>query len=261
MIKVDNLSYNIGNSEILRDISLSLPKGGITALIGPNGAGKSSLLSHIARLVPTKSGEIFVDEMNVRTCDTAELAKKLAILPQMNDAAPRLSVRDLVSFGRYPHSKGRLTKTDRDHINAALTAFDLDKMENRPLDALSGGQRQKALLAMIFAQGTDYLLLDEPLNNLDIAGARGLMAQLQRTASNENRTIVIVLHDINYALAYADHVVVMAEGQIIAEGAPQTIITEELIQNTYGTDSALIEASGRKIVDVGPTKLRLADAH
>lgn len=250
MIQITDLSHQIGGTQILNDITLTLPKGGITALIGPNGAGKSTLLSLVARLTPIQQGQISVDSRDIANTDTGELAKHLAILPQIQDAAPRLSVRDLVAFGRYPHSRGRLTTEDKQIIDTSLTAFGLQDMKSRAIDTLSGGQRQKALLAMIFAQGTDYLLLDEPLNNLDIAGSRSLMAELRKISDTENRSIVIVLHDINYALAYADHLVVMANGQIAAQGKPTEIITEDLIAKTYGTNAKIAEVNGRKLVDV-----------
>lgn len=252
MILIRNLSHTIAGKPILHDISLDVPRSGITALIGPNGAGKSTLLSLMARLMPRQQGQITLDGHDISTHDTAALARTLAILPQIQDAAPRLSVADLVAFGRYPHSRGRLTVEDHQIIDRALDAFHLTDLRNRALETLSGGQRQNALLAMIFAQGTDYLLLDEPLNNLDIAAARGLMAQLRRLANDQGRTIVIVLHDINYALAYADHLVVMAKGGIAATGTPSEVVTEDLIHRIYGTDAAIITHQDRRIVDVGP---------
>jgi iron complex transport system ATP-binding protein len=251
MIQIQNLSHRIGQALILRDISLTLPKGGITALIGPNGAGKSTLLSLIARLNPLQAGRITVDELDVCQTNSRTLAKRLAILPQIQDAAPRLSVRDLVSFGRYPHSRGRLSAEDHAIIEDALKTFHLTPLHNRALDTLSGGQRQKALLAMIFAQQTEYLLLDEPLNNLDIAGSRGLMQQLRQVSREQGRTIVIVLHDINYALAYADHLVAMADGTVVAQGRPADVVTERLLSRTYGTDAAILKQGGRVLVDVG----------
>ncbi|KIC47843.1 ATP-binding cassette domain-containing protein [Tateyamaria sp. ANG-S1] len=252
MISIRNIDYDIAGKAILRDVSLDMPKHGVTALIGPNGAGKSTLLSLIARLLPLQHGRVTVDGHDIATCDTAALARILAILPQIQDAAPRLSVSDLVAFGRYPHSRGRLTDQDGAIIDAALAAFQLTDLRNRALDTLSGGQRQNALLAMIFAQGTDYLLLDEPLNNLDIAASRRLMAQLRGLADEQGRTVVIVLHDINYALAYADHLVVLAEGRVAAMGNPEEVVTDDLINRIYGTDAAVINHNNRRIVDVGP---------
>lgn len=252
MISIRNVTHQIAGKPILRDVSLDLPRHGISALIGPNGAGKSTLLSLVARLMPLQGGSIAVDGHDLKACDTAALARILAILPQIQDTAPRLSVADLVAFGRYPHSRGRLTAEDHQVINMALDAFHLTDMRGRALDTLSGGQRQNALLAMILAQETDYLLLDEPLNNLDIAASRRLMRQLRTLADDQGRSVVIVLHDINYALAYADHLVVMTEGRVVATGAPGEVISDDFVNKVYGTDAAVIDHAGRRIVDVGP---------
>ena len=252
MISIRNVTHKIAGKPILLDVSADLPKRGITALIGPNGAGKSTLLSLVARLEPLQAGAITVDGQDITTCDTGALARVLAILPQIQDAAPRLSVADLVAFGRYPHSHGRLSAGDYQIIDRSIEAFRLSDIRTRGLDTLSGGQRQNALLAMIFAQGTDYLLLDEPLNNLDIAAARRLMAQLRTLAEAQARSVVIVLHDINYALAYADHLVVMAGGRVVATGVPGDVIADVFVQHVYGTAAAVIDHAGRRIVDVGP---------
>ncbi|WP_439957623.1 ATP-binding cassette domain-containing protein [Paracoccus albicereus] len=204
MIRITDLSHNLGTSRVLHGIDLTIPKGQITALIGPNGAGKSTLLSLIARLDTPLSGRIDVDELQVGACPTDVLARRLAILPQTPEIAPRLSVAELVGFGRYPHHKGRPTPEDRARVSDAIALLSLDGLAHRSLDTLSGGQRQRALLAMTVAQDTDYLLLDEPLNNLDIAASRSLMTLLRRLCEDFGRTVVVVLHDINYASRYAD---------------------------------------------------------
>ena len=197
MIQVSQLSYDLGGTRILNDVNLDIAEGEITALIGPNGAGKSTLLSLIARVMPYRIGAISVDELRIGQCDTRTLAKRLSILPQTPQIAPRLSVRDLVFLGRYPHHRGRPGPHDRGLVAQALTLFDLNGLADRALDDLSGGQRQRALLAMIFAQDTEYMLLDEPLNNLDIAASRNLMKLLRTLCAQYDRTIVIVQHDIN----------------------------------------------------------------
>lgn len=237
MIVVEDLSYSVANAQILTDVSVTLPKGGITALIGPNGAGKSSLFSHIARLLPMQSGRITVDGMDVAPANRRELARKLAILPQQVHFATRLTVKELVQFGRYPHCQGRLRKEDHEMVEASLNAFGLMPLADRFLDTLSGGQRHKAHVAMTYAQDTDYLLLDEPLNNLDIAASRALMALLRRLADEEGKTIVIVLHDINFAAQYADHLVVLKEGRIEREGTPANMVTGALLADVFGTDA------------------------
>lgn len=248
MIVVENLTYHVGQTEILKDVSVTLPKGGITALIGPNGAGKSSLLSHIARLLPVKQGKISVEDLVVGECADDVLARKLAILPQQTHFATRLTVSELIRFGRYPHCKGRLRAEDHAMVQQALTAFGLEDLADRFLDTLSGGQRHKAQVAMTYAQDTDYLLLDEPLNNLDIAAARSLMVLLHRLAREEGKSVVIVLHDINYAAHYADHIIVMKQGRIAAAGDPAELVTENLLFEAFGTTAKVTTFEGKKVV-------------
>ncbi|MFY0617493.1 ABC transporter ATP-binding protein [Shimia sp.] len=237
MISIENLSYEVAGARILSDISVTLPKGGVTALIGPNGAGKSSLFSHVARLLPLQTGRISVDDLAVKPSNRQALSRKLAILPQQVHFATRLTVRELIQFGRYPHCQGSLKADDYAMVDVALAAFELTPLADRFLDTLSGGQRHKAHVAMIYAQDTDYLLLDEPLNNLDIAASRTLMALLRRLADDEGKTVVIVLHDINFAAQYADHLVVLKSGRIEREGKPSDLVTEALLSEVFSTDA------------------------
>ncbi len=250
MIEVQNLSHDIHGAPILRDITVTVPKGGVVALVGPNGAGKSTMLSLMARLIPRQQGRITVDELVVGESDDKDLARRLAILPQTVHAASRLTVRDLVGFGRYPYHRGRPTPDDRAMVEDGMRLFDLLPLAERSLDTLSGGQRQRAFVAMTYVQDTDYLLLDEPLNNLDLAASRALMARLRDLADNKDRTVIIVLHDINFATAYADRVLVMKEGRLCADGAPQDVITETLIQSVFETDAPLRTVEGRPVVMV-----------
>jgi iron complex transport system ATP-binding protein len=222
----------------------------VTALVGPNGAGKSTLLGLIARLMPLQTGSISVDGMDVTQTPSDVLARKLAILPQASEVAPRLTVAELVSFGRYPHHKGRPGDADRAKVAEALTAFELDDLARRPLDSLSGGQRQRAHVAMTFAQDTDFVLLDEPLNNLDIAASRALMQLLQRVAHDHGRTVVTVLHDINYACAYADHMVTLRDGKLGPQGAPAQIMSDRLLLDVFGTDASVRQVDNRILVQV-----------
>ncbi len=248
MISIRNVSYQIGSTMILSDISLEIPKGKVTALIGPNGAGKSTLLSLIARLERLQSGTVRVGNLLVGECSNRELAQHLSILPQTLDQAPRLSVRELVSFGRYPYHQGRPQAEDNRAVDHALTVFGLADLAQRPLDALSGGQRQRVQIAMNFAQDTEYMLLDEPLNNLDIAGARSLMALLCDVSERHSKTIVIVLHDINYASRYADHIVAMQNGTIMAEGTPSEIVNADLLRDVFQTNAEIMHVDGVPIV-------------
>lgn len=234
MIRIENVSFRHRTTPILHDVSLTIPKGGVVALIGPNGAGKSTLLSLIARLQPLQAGAISVDGLPVDTTPGRDLARVLAILRQDTAVASRLSVRELVGFGRFPHGRGRMTGEDHALVAAAIARFDLGDLSDRLIETLSGGQRQRALVAMAFAQGTDYLLLDEPLNNLDMYYARALMRALRTAADADGKTVVVVLHDINQASAHADRIVAMKGGRIVADGAPAEILDADTLEAVFG---------------------------
>lgn len=245
MIEIEGVSHGYGAIPVLRDISLRIPKGGVTALIGPNGAGKSTLLSLMARLMPLQSGRVTIDGLDVARTPSRDLALKMAVLRQDTVLGTRLTVRDLVGFGRYPHCQGRPGAEDRAAVEEAIGQFDLAPLASRFLDELSGGQRQRAFVAMTFAQATDYLLLDEPLNNLDLTHARALMRRLRRLADNHGRTVVIVIHDINYAAAWADRIVAMREGRLTAFGPPGEVIRAEVLEAVYGDRIEVTRHEGR----------------
>jgi iron(III) dicitrate ABC transporter, ATP-binding protein FecE len=248
MIQIRNVGHSIGGRPILRDISLDIPQGGITALIGPNGAGKSTLLSFAARLQPLKQGSISVGGHDVATTPTAELAKILSILTQDNSIVSRISVRDLLMFGRYPYHQGRPSENDRAIVENALDAFQLRDFADRYLTELSGGQRQRGMIAMVFCQQTDYVLLDEPLNNLDMYHARALMRLLRRLTDEHKRTTVVVLHDINQAAAYADYVVAMKNGAVFMADTPDKIFTPDNIRELFDMDVDVLDYKGKKLV-------------
>jgi iron complex transport system ATP-binding protein len=248
MIRIENVSLSLGRAPILRDVSLTLPQGGVTALVGPNGAGKSTLLALIARLRPLQSGAISVDGLPVDATPSRELAKVLAVLRQEPGVASRLRVRELVGFGRFPHNRGRPTGEDRAIVDEALAELDLVHLSERFVETLSGGQRQRALIAMAFVQRTDYLLLDEPLNNLDMFHARQIMRRLRHMADENGRTVVVVLHDINHAAAYADRIVGMRDGTIVADGAPAEILNAEALEATFGYAMQVQSVGGRPVV-------------
>jgi len=247
MIRIDNVSHRIGSAPILQGIDLTLPPNSVTALIGPNGAGKSTLLNLIGRLIPLQEGRISVDGQDVTTTPSRQLAKVMAILGQTNHAGSRLRVRELVAFGRWPHHLGRARPDDHAAVQAALAQFDLAGLAERFLDEISGGQRQRAFLAMCIAQDTDWLLLDEPLNNLDMAHARALMARLHalRTAG---RGIVVVVHEVNYAAAWADHVVALKAGRVVTAGTPQQVLTPGVLGQLYDMEIRVTELDGRPLV-------------
>jgi iron complex transport system ATP-binding protein len=245
MILIENVSFSHRDVPILHDINLALPKGGIIALVGPNGAGKSSLLSLVARLQPLQAGRISVDGLPVDTTPSRQLAQRLAILRQDGIVASRLTVRELIGFGRFPHHQGRPGAIDLALVDAALEQFDLVPLAGRFIDTLSGGQRQRAMVAMTFCQGTDYLLLDEPLNNLDMFHARQLMQSLRRIADEAARTAIIVLHDINQAAAYADRIVAMRDGRVIVDGPPEEALTEENMEAVFGYRIQIEQYAGK----------------
>lgn len=247
MIEIKSLSLERDGQHVLDGINLTLPKGGLTALVGPNGAGKSTLLSLLARLLPLQQGSVTIDGLSVASTPGKLLAKKIAILRQEAGPAPRVTVRDMIGFGRFPHTGGRMTVEDRAAVEEALARFELQDLARRTLDHLSGGQRQRVMVAMIYAQATDYILLDEPLNNLDMYHARRLMSELRRLADETGRTIVIVLHDINHASASADRIVAMKSGMIAADGPPDTIMRTEVLEEIYGFPVPVVEAGGMRL--------------
>ncbi|AGT11375.1 iron ABC transporter ATP-binding protein [Paracoccus aminophilus] len=248
MIRVQDVGYRIGAAQILSEISTELPRGKLTALIGPNGAGKSTLLKLITRLERLQSGRVEIDALDLQTTPTETLALKMAVLSQQTVIASRLRLSELVSFGRWPHHRGRPSAQDRARVALALETFGLTPLANRFLDEVSGGQAQRAFLAMTFAQETDWLLLDEPLNNLDVAHSRALMQRLHELVRQENKSIVVVIHEVNYAAAWADHIVAMKDGRILAEGTPQEVLTESVLSTLYDVPVAVGTHQGRPLV-------------
>lgn len=247
MISIQSVSHSIGPAKILTDLSLTIPKGKITALIGPNGAGKSTLLSLIGRLAPLQTGKVHVEGADIAKVPSRDLARRLAILSQSNPLNSRLRVRELVAFGRWPHHQGRPGPRDAELVDEALHALDLTALKDRFLEELSGGQRQRAFIAMSFAQGANWLLLDEPLAALDMAHARGVMAHLARLRA-QGRSVVVVLHDINHAAVWADHVVAMKAGRIAAEGPPAEVCTSAVLGKIYDMDLRVTQVDGKPLV-------------
>ncbi|WP_296136800.1 ABC transporter ATP-binding protein [uncultured Tessaracoccus sp.] len=244
MIKVSDVSKSYGKSLVVDGVSLELPDGGVTAIVGANGAGKSTLLSMIARLLEKDAGRITVGGLDVDRSDSRELAKTLAILRQSNEMPARLTVLDLVSFGRFPHSQGRMTAEDRRIVDQAIEWMDLTELRDRFLDEMSGGQRQRAFVAMVLAQDTRYVLLDEPLNNLDVAHSQGMLMTLRRAADELGKTVVIVVHDINYASCWADQIVAMKHGRVVAVGTPREIVREDLLHEVFDVEMEIGECAG-----------------
>ena len=247
MIEVKNVSKKYEDQLVLQNINETLPSSGITSIIGPNGAGKSTLLSVMSRLLTPDHGQVMVDSLNVNDSNSEQLAKVLSVLRQENHFTSRLSVYDLVSFGRYPYTKGRLNKEDQHYINQALSFLDLLPLANRYLDELSGGQRQRAFVAMVLCQDTKYVLLDEPLNNLDMKHSVAMMKQLRRAADELEKSIVLVIHDINFASTYSDHIIAMKNGEVVFRGVPADVMVPSVIESIFELPVTIERLGGQHI--------------
>lgn len=250
MITLTDVKKSYTSEVCIGPLNLQIPQGGITALVGPNGAGKSTMLTMVGRLLGMDQGSIEVAGMDVACCKSRDLAKVLSILRQENHFITRLTVRQLVGFGRFPYCQGRLTRADEAIISKYIDFLDLNDLQDRYLDQLSGGQRQRAYVAMVLCQETEYVLLDEPLNNLDIAHSVRMMRHLHKAADELGRTIIIVLHDINFASAYADYICAVKDGQIVQFGTPDEIMQDHILTDIFNSTINVVETTGRRPVAV-----------
>ncbi len=247
MIKLKNIIKKYGEKPIIDNVSLDIPKGEVIAFIGANGAGKSTLISIISRTLSKNSGEVYIDEKELSKWNNSELSQKISILKQSNNLNIRLTVKELVSFGRFPYSKGKLTKEDKKHIDDAIKYMGIEHLQDRYLDELSGGQRQMAFISMIIAQDTEYIFLDEPLNNLDMHHCVKIMKNVKKLAREKNKTVIIVIHDINFVSLYADHIIAMKDGKIIKNNKKEEIIKEPILKEIYGMDIQVKNIDGQNI--------------
>lgn len=247
MIQVREISKFFGEKAVVENVSVNIHRGKITSFIGPNGAGKSTLLSMVSRLLDADTGEVLVDQQNVKKMKSGDFSKQVSILKQSNFMNARLTIRELVSFGRYPHSKGRLNAVDIDFIDQALDYMGLIDIQHSYLEELSGGQRQRAFIAMTIAQDTDYILLDEPLNNLDMKHSVQIMKILRRLVDDLGKTVIIVLHDINFASVYSDRIVALKEGRVVKDGPTDEIINSESLREIYDMDIPIKQLSNCRI--------------
>ena len=247
MISVTGVSKSYNGQVVVDSVSCDIKEGGITSIIGPNGAGKSTLLSMVSRLLKMDTGTVEVDGLDVTATPGKDLARKMAILRQDNTLTVRLTVRDLVGFGRYPYNGGRPTAADKAFIDEAMAYLDLTALADRFVDELSGGQRQRAFIAMVLAQGTDYLLLDEPLNNLDMKHSVEMMRLLRRLTDDFGKTVVLVIHDINFASCYSDDIIAMRGGRLIHQGPPVQIMQPAVLRDIYDIDIRIEEINGNRI--------------
>lgn len=247
MIKLEDIVKKYSDTKI-GPVDIQFPKSGFISLIGPNGAGKSTLLNIMGRLLTPDIGSVYFDKININEEKTDIVAKMLTILKQTNDFTTKLTVKQLVSFGRYPYSKGNISKNDEKIIDEYIDFFGLESMQNKYISQLSGGQKQRACIAMILAQQTPYILLDEPLNNLDISKSIEIMQYLKKACSNYDKTIVCVMHDINFALKYSDYICAMKDGKVIAFGRTDEIISKDLLSQIYGVNLEIIQTPKGKFV-------------
>lgn len=247
MIRVESLSKKYQDHEAVKSVNLIIEKGKLTTIIGPNGAGKSTLLGMVSRLLEKTAGVVYVNEIPIEEWNENELAKTLAILKQDNNVGMRITIEELVGFGRFPYSQGKLTKEDQEHIDNAINYMGLNDIRNKYLNELSGGQRQRAFIAMIIAQNTEYILLDEPLNSLDIKHAKELMKIIRELVDNLGKTVVMVLHDINFASCYSDRIIAMQDGNVVQIGNVEEIICGDLLEELYETPIRIENYEERKI--------------
>ncbi|MGN9121842.1 iron ABC transporter ATP-binding protein [Turicibacter bilis] len=247
MIEVKNISKKYGYKAVVNNVSFQIKRGKITSFIGPNGAGKSTVLGMMSRLLKKDSGEVFIDGKEISKWDTKELSKVMGILKQSNHLNVRLTIRDLVAFGRFPHSQGNLTSEDQVKIDEALAYMQLQDIQHKFLDELSGGQRQRAFIGMVLAQDTDYIFLDEPLNNLDMKHSVQIMKMLRRITDELGKTVVIVIHDINFASCYSDEIIALQDGEIAVTGTVNEIMQASTLSKLYDMDFNVQEINDKKI--------------
>mgnify|MGYP001800252306 CR=1 FL=1 len=243
-LRVERLRVGYGETHVIDTLSLDVQSGALTAIIGPNGCGKSTLLKAMARILPARSGRVLLDETSVQDMHTREVAKVVALLPQGPVAPEGLRVHELVAQGRFPHQSliSQWSREDAAAVARAMAATNIEQFADRPVDALSGGQRQRVWIAMVLAQETPILLLDEPTTFLDLKVQVDLMTLLRRVAHGEGRTLVVVMHELNIAAAFADRLVMMRDGAVRAEGTVAEVFTESNL-------SAVFDLSARGLGD------------
>lgn len=246
-MNIRNLTKRYEGKTVVNDVSFTIPKKKVISLIGPNGAGKSTVMSMISRLIAQDDGQVHLEGQEIGKWKGKELAKRLAILTQSNQIQMKLTVRELVAFGRFPYSGNRLTSQDEAMIDRAIAYMELEAFENRFIDELSGGQRQRAMIAMVLAQDTEYILLDEPTNNLDIYHATNMMKMVRKLCDELGKTIILVLHEINYAAFYSDYICAFKDGKIAKFGTVEEVITKENLSEIYQVDFEILNIAGKPL--------------
>ena len=267
LLRADRLTLAYDDRAVVHELDLVIPRGCVTAVVGANGCGKSTLMRALARLLGPRAGAVLLEGQAIRRLPTKEVARRLGLLPQSPVAPDGLTVEDLVARGRYPHQGlfRQWSARDAAAVEAALAATATSELRDRPLDELSGGQRQRAWIAMTLAQETEIVLLDEPTTFLDLAHQVEVLDLLSELVAEHGRTVVMVLHDLNQACRYADHLVAMRDGRVHATGAPADVVDAALVQEVFGLTARIIEdpETGtplclpvRKNIDRGDTCIR-----
>ena len=244
---VKELLKKYNGKTVVDGVSFELPKGKVISLIGPNGAGKSTVMGMISRLIAQDDGSVDFEGKDMSIWKSRDLARRLAILTQSNHVQMKLTVRELVAFGRFPYSGNRITAEDEEIIEKAIAYMELEEFEDRFIDELSGGQRQRAYIAMVIAQDTEYVLLDEPTNNLDIYHATNMMKIVRRLCDELGKTVILVLHEINYAAFYSDYICAFVDGKISKFGTVEEVMTKENLSEIYRVDFEILEIEGKPL--------------
>jgi iron complex transport system ATP-binding protein len=236
------LAYDDDEGVVINGLTTEVPAGKVTSVVGPNGCGKSTLLRSMARLMKPKGGAVYLDGEAIFRLPTREVAKRLGLLPQSPEAPEGLTVRELAAQGRYPHQSWlrQWSKADERAVEKALETTGVLELADRPLDTLSGGQRQRAWISMALAQETETLLLDEPTTYLDMAHQLEVLQLLRRLNREEGRTILMVLHDLNNAARYSDHVIALSAGTVFSSGPPEEVVTPELLREVFGVEADVV---------------------
>lgn len=244
MFRLETSKLDIAYEErlIVEDLNIQIPQGKITALVGANGSGKSTILKTMARIMSPKAGSVLLDGKSIHKQSTREVAKQLAILPQNPTAPEGLTVTELVSYGRFPYQKGfgSMRAEDKRMIEWAIEVTGMTEFHDRPIDQLSGGQRQRAWIAMALAQETDILFLDEPTTFLDMAHQLEVLQLLEHLNATANRTIVMVVHDLNHASRYAQHMIGIKQGKAVAEGSPVEVMTSDVLREVFNIEADIV---------------------
>ncbi len=250
-MRTEDVTLGYGtDAPVVRGLTLDLPAGAVTAIVGPNGSGKSTLLRGMSRLLPPRDGRVLLDGTDVHRLPARQLARRLGVLPQGPVTPEGITVAELVARGRHPHRGlfAGFSAYDEEAVAGALRAVGMSEYAGRAVDALSGGQRQRVWIAMVLAQGTSYLLLDEPTTYLDLAHAVDVMEVVHAAARGGGRTVVAVLHDLTLAARYADHLVVLKDGTVAARGTPADVLTEELLADAFGLRATVVDVGGAPVV-------------